>query len=137
MTGKIYSSAARKLQWTTSDNDNNSDGASWYGLGGFDVEETSGGSTVTRQWICLSNYWGLSFRAKDDNHVKINGSIVLNATNYSSYALPLSGGTMTGDIKGNQTVALGTTANPFHNIVLGGETTATMTAASTNPRITF
>ena len=51
--------------------------------------------------------------------------------------LPLSGGTMTGDIKGNAAVALGTVANPFHNIVLGGTTTTTMTADSTNPRITF
>ena len=51
--------------------------------------------------------------------------------------LKLSGGTMTGDIKGNSTAALGTTANPFHNIVLGGATGATMSASSTNPRITF
>ena len=62
---------------------------------------------------------------------------VLASNNYTDYALSLSGGTMTGDIKGNQTVALGTAANPFHNIVLGGTTSATMTAASTNPRITF
>lgn len=51
--------------------------------------------------------------------------------------LLLTGGTMTGDIKGNAAVALGTVANPFHNIVLGGTTTTTMTADSTNPRITF
>jgi len=91
MTGKIYSSAARKLQWTTSDNDNNADGASWYGLGGFNVEETSGDSTVTRQWICLSNYWGLSFRARDDNHVKINDHIVLNSANYTNYTVTKTG----------------------------------------------
>lgn len=51
--------------------------------------------------------------------------------------LKLSGGTMTGDIKGNASVALGTTTNPFHHIVLGGTTNATLTADSTNPRITF
>lgn len=94
MTGKIYSSAVRKLQWSASDTDNNADGASWYGLGTFNVSEEG----TTRPWICLSNYWGLSFRARDNDHVKINGNIVLNTGNYSSYALPLSGGTMTGQI---------------------------------------
>ena len=48
-----------------------------------------------------------------------------------------AGGTMTGSLVGNSTAALGSTANPFHNLVLGGATTSTMTAASTNPRITF
>lgn len=48
-----------------------------------------------------------------------------------------AGGTMTGNLLGNSTAALGSTANPFHNLVLGGATTSTMTAASTNPRITF
>ena len=33
--------------------------------------------------------------------------------------------------------SLGTTAYPFHRLILGGATNATMTAASTNPRITF
>ena len=51
--------------------------------------------------------------------------------------LKLSGGTMTGDIKGNASVALGTTTNPFHHIVLGGAVSNTLTADSTNPRITF
>lgn len=66
-----------------------------------------------------------------------NWTTLLDSNNYSSYTLPLSGGKMTGDIEGNSTVAIGTTTNPFHNIVLGGTTNATMTAASTNPRITF
>lgn len=35
------------------------------------------------------------------------------------------------------TAALGTTSYPFHRLILGGATNATMTAASTNPRITF
>lgn len=78
MTGKIYSGAARMLQWTTSDSDNNDDGASWYGLGKF----TPSGDYA---WVCLSNYWGLSFRARDSDHVKINGNVVLNAGNYTSY----------------------------------------------------
>ena len=32
---------------------------------------------------------------------------------------------------------LGTTSYPFHELILGGTTNATMTAASANPRITF
>ena len=66
-----------------------------------------------------------------------SGKWSINITGHADSDLALSGGTMTGDIKGNSSVALGTTANPFHNIVLGGTTTATMTADSTNPRITF
>ena len=84
MTGKIYSSATRILQWTTSDTDNNADGASWYGLGKF----TPSGDNA---WICLSNYWGISFRARDTDHVKINGNVVLNAGNYTSYTVTKTG----------------------------------------------
>jgi hypothetical protein len=84
MTGKIYSSATRILQWTTSDTDNNADGASWYGLGKF----TPSGDNA---WICLSNYWGISFRARDTDHVKINDNVVLNAGNYTSYTVTKTG----------------------------------------------
>lgn len=66
-----------------------------------------------------------------------NSKITGNISGHADSDLALSGGTMTGDIKGNSSVALGTTANPFHNIVLGGTTNATMTASSANPRITF
>lgn len=45
--------------------------------------------------------------------------------------------TTTSMVPTKATVALGTTANPWHNLVLGGTTSATMTASSTNPRITF
>ena len=48
-----------------------------------------------------------------------------------------AGDTMTGNLLGNGTATLGTTAAPFHQLVLGGSTSATMTAASANPRITF
>jgi len=84
MTGKIYSSATRILQWTTSDADNNADGASWYGLGKF----TPSGD---HEWISLSNYWGISIRARDNDHVKINGNVVLNAGNYTSYTVTKTG----------------------------------------------
>ena len=72
------------LQWTTSDSDNNPDGASWYGLGQF----TPSGDHA---WVCLSNYWGLSFRARDTDHVKINGNVVINAGNYTSYTVKKDG----------------------------------------------
>ena len=102
-----------------------------------------------------SNKLGLGFYSKDyiiyvtaDNvthtagefnsggTIKQNGTAVSLSGHTHSY-LPLSGGTITGNILGNQTAALGTTAAPFHNLVLGGATNNTMTASSTNPRITF
>ena len=55
----------------------------------------------------------------------------------STTYVKLTGDTMTGDLKANSSAALGTAANPWHNLVLGGATNATMTASSTNPRITF
>ena len=48
-----------------------------------------------------------------------------------------TGDTLTGNLLGNAANSLGSEAAPFHNIILGGVTSATMTAASTNPRITF
>lgn len=48
-----------------------------------------------------------------------------------------TGDTMTGNLTGNGTATLGSTANPFHQLVLGGATNATVDATSTNPRITF
>ena len=48
-----------------------------------------------------------------------------------------SGSKMTGNLTNNATASLGTTSEPWHNIVLGGATNNVMTASSTNPRITF
>lgn len=48
-----------------------------------------------------------------------------------------SGSKMTGNLTSNATASLGTTSEPWHNIVLGGATNNVMTASSTNPRITF
>lgn len=59
------------------------------------------------------------------------------ATETATDYLKLSGGTMTGNLLGNATATLGSTTNPFHQLILGGATNATMTADSTNPRITF
>lgn len=59
------------------------------------------------------------------------------AASHTHSYLPLSGGTMTGNILGGATAALGTTASPFHQLVLGGATNATMGASTGNPRITF
>lgn len=59
------------------------------------------------------------------------------ATEIATDYLKLSGGTMTGNLLGNATTTLGSTTNPFHQLILGGATNATMTADSTNPRITF
>jgi len=45
--------------------------------------------------------------------------------------------TITGNIVSDATGTLGSTAKPFHQLVLGGATNATVDATSTNPRITF
>lgn len=71
----------------------------------------------------------------DAYNVSVKG---LGSNAYTSTAyLPLSGGTMSGNLLGNSTATLGSTANPFHQLVLGGATNATMDATSANPRITF
>jgi hypothetical protein len=73
----------------------------------------------------------------------ISSSIINNAntipTTQAVYndALLKSGGTMTGNILGNGTATLGSSAHPFHQLVLGGATNANLAADSTNPRITF
>ncbi len=51
----------------------------------------NGSTTGTAQLSCV-----------DDNVWRVNGNILLHAGNYSSYALPLSGGEMTGNIRWNK-----------------------------------
>lgn len=51
----------------------------------------NGSSSGTAQLSCV-----------DDNIWRANGNILLHADNYSSYALPLSGGEMTGNIRWNK-----------------------------------
>lgn len=89
MSGKIYTSATRLLQWTTSDSDNNPDGTSWYGLGRFRASGESGDR------VCLANYWGLSFRASAAGNIRANGYEILT----TNTGLAKSGGTMTGNIQ--------------------------------------
>jgi len=50
---------------------------------------------------------------------KVNGSTVLYAGNYSSYALPLSGGTITGDLTVNNKVYVGTNGCYFQEVLIG------------------
>lgn len=63
------------------------------------------------------------------------GQVNLTAENVGAVAL--TGDTMTGNLLGNSTATLGSTTNPFHQLVLGGATNANLAADSTNPRITF
>lgn len=81
-----------------------------------------------------SNPYGGFFTAHYNNAYYIG---INNGTYTLQKIITDAGGTMTGNLLGNQTATLGSTANPFHNLVLGGATNATMTALSTNPRITF
>ena len=61
----------------------------------------------------------------------------VNLTPANIGAVNKAGDTMTGNLTANGTATLGTAANPWHQLVLGGATSATMTADSTNPKITF
>lgn len=90
-----------------------------------------------------------------NNHILVgNGTDIMNTrlivdtlesnTNSipSSYAvynnlIKKTGDTMTGNLLGNSTATLGSTSNPFHQLVLGGATGTNLAADSTNPRITF
>ena len=64
---------------------------------------------------------------------------LLDTGNYSSYALPLSGGTMTGDLKGSKTNILGDTAiaNHWYKLYLGGQTVGSNAIDSATPLIEF
>lgn len=76
---------------------------------------------------------------EDTNQFTYNGSTLktINVTPAAIGAVALTGSTMTGNLLANSTANLGSAANPWHRLTLGGATTATMTASSTNPGIVF
>lgn len=83
MSGKIYNYQMRFLQWTPSDTDNNSYGTSWYGIGRY---LPSG----DREWLSIANYWGINLHARNNDTVRINGNIIVNGGNYTSYYRPMT-----------------------------------------------
>ena len=112
-------------------------------------------ATAANTWGYVGNIKGATGPAGSNATVTVDSALSDSSTNpvqnkvvkaaldgkasssHTHSYLPLSGGTMTGNILGNATAALGTTAKPFHQLVLGGATSATMSASTTNPRITF
>jgi len=79
MTGKISSYEDRILQWTTNDNDNNSFGTSWYGIGRYTPQGD-------HQWLSIANYWGINLITGRGDNLTHNGNVILSAGNYDSYA---------------------------------------------------
>jgi hypothetical protein len=55
-----------------------------------------------------AGYSSNTIEARDGNGLRIDGNYILHSANYSSYALPLSGGTLTGSLYTNGNSALAT-----------------------------
>lgn len=89
---------------------------------------TDKSATIGTSLTTIATIGGTDIKAKIGSYA---------ASSHTHSYLPLSGGTMTGNILGGATAALGTTSSPFHQLVLGGATNATMGASTGNPRITF
>ena len=112
MTGALHISGGNRSNYSegirmhvSSDN--------WTGLVLCGSDNTGNGGTSAKTWGVF-NKDGLFYITKNgsssgtaqlscinDNVWRANGNILLHAGNYSSYVLPLSGGTMTGNIKWN------------------------------------
>ena len=82
-------SGGQLCSWTSSLTDNNSTGRSWYGFGTYTGPDGYG-------WLNISNYWGINITTRDSSCLQHNGNIILDASNYSGYCLPLSGGQVNG-----------------------------------------
>ena len=86
---------------------------------------------VTQLWS--STYATLKYRARTNTGSWSNFYTILDSNNYSSFCLPLSGGTMTGSLlSSNWTNKLGSSAGGFHELWLGGATSADMEYNTTN-----
>ena len=81
---------------------NGSAGASWYASN----NSTASWNVATNAplWNSAGTWVGALNAAAG---AQVNSSVILTATNYSSYALPLSGGTMTGNLSVNGSVKVG------------------------------
>lgn len=110
MTGVLtWGMPTQMLRFTTNASDNNSTGRSWYGIGTYTASDGY-------NWLNISDYWGINLTSRDNAHVCINGYVVCHAGNISSYAitshqslshlLPLSGGTITGNLYVNQYIGV-------------------------------
>lgn len=130
---QIHAKNGTTLEYRQNDSGGtNTSWGSWYDL-------LSSGNytsyTVTKTGSGASGTWAIDISGNAATATKAtqDGS----GNTITSTYLKKAGDTMTGNLLGNSTATLGSTAAPFHQLVLGGTTTATMTADSTNPRITF
>jgi len=81
-------------------------GSSYWGMGGS--------GTVGHQFVIdmvTNNTTGQSFMGASDITMKLGTKTVLESSNFSSYALPMTGGTITGQIRRNH-VSSGTSSSP-------------------------
>lgn len=96
----IYSSNSQFLRWNTNENDKNSTGRNWYGIGIYINADDS-----NYNWLNISNYWGINITTRDSNHLKHNGNIIVDSSNYTSYTVTKTGSGASGtwgiNISGN------------------------------------
>lgn len=121
----------------------------WYKFGTSNTSygilpSASGSAGSGHNYIGTSSwYWKYAYIDEIHGTLKGNAETATKATQdgsgntITSTYVKKAGDSMTGNLTANGSVTLGTPANPWHQLVLGGTTNATMTADSTNPRITF
>lgn len=78
MNGTLMLNHGRSLQWTTNNNDNNTTGCSWYGMGRYTNSDGY-------NWLNLSNYWGINITTREGNYLQHNGNTILTTVNTGDY----------------------------------------------------
>ena len=95
MTGTITipATSGTRLLWGQATDINPTYNIPWYSLSFYNDGQAE-------NVLGLANFWGINFITGGDSSVNLyhNGNQILNASNYSSYALPISGGSMQGQI---------------------------------------
>lgn len=111
----------------------------WWGVGTGDANHGLYDNKANK-WILsagAANTWTFDGSVAWSNITGKPSTFSPSTHNHDSSYVNITGDSMTGNLTANSSATLGTAANPWHQLVLGGATNATMTADSTNPRITF
>jgi hypothetical protein len=101
------SATATQASWLGAKNStdkNTVNGNGWYSVGESNTTFSDGYKRLAINW-----YWGIDIRCRDVAYVQINGGPILTSGNYSSYALPLSGGSLTGLLSSNKLIKVART----------------------------